>query len=139
MQGLLLEWCKTCYNDWTLVFNACLWYKWGFLGSLAVTSLPAMQEALVRSLGDPLEKGMATHSSTLAWGMPWTEGPGRTQSMRSRRVRYNLAVKQQQIIKVCNIRNKANISLYLCPDGRYQKFWIILELIFTNKNTPLIQ
>ena len=45
-----------------------------------VKRLPAMQETQVRSLGleDPLEKEMATHSSTLAWKIPWTEEPGRT-------------------------------------------------------------
>ena len=44
-----------------------------------VKNLPAMQETLVRSLSreDPLEKGMATHSSVLAWRIPWTEDPGR--------------------------------------------------------------
>ena len=47
-----------------------------------VKNLPAMQETWVRPLGwdDPLEEGMATHSSTLAWRIPWTEGPGRLQS-----------------------------------------------------------
>jgi hypothetical protein len=50
--------------------------------------LPAIQETWVRSLGqeDPLEKEMATHSSTLAWRIPWTEEPGGLQSMRSQRV-----------------------------------------------------
>ena len=44
-----------------------------------VKNPPAMQETWVRSLGqeDPLEKGMATHSSILAWRIPWTEEPGR--------------------------------------------------------------
>ena len=44
-----------------------------------VKSLPTMQETQVRSLGweDPLEKAVATHSSTLAWKIPWTEEPGR--------------------------------------------------------------
>ena len=48
-----------------------------------VKNLPAMQENLVRFLGweDPLEKEMATHSSILAWKIPWTEEPGRLQSM----------------------------------------------------------
>ena len=48
-----------------------------------VKNLPAMQETPVRSLGweDPLEKGMATHSSILAWRVPWTEEPGGLQSM----------------------------------------------------------
>ena len=48
-----------------------------------VKSLPAMQENRIRSLGreDPLEKGMATHSSILAWRIPWTKEPGGLQSM----------------------------------------------------------
>ena len=48
-----------------------------------VKNLPVMQETQVGSLGweDPLEKGMATHSSILAWRIPWTEEPGRLQSM----------------------------------------------------------
>ena len=48
-----------------------------------VKNLPAMLETLARSLGweDPLEKGMATHTSILAWRIPWTEEPGRLQSM----------------------------------------------------------
>ena len=48
-----------------------------------VECLPAMWETWIRSLGqeDPLEKEMATHSSTLAWKIPWTEDPGRLQSM----------------------------------------------------------
>ena len=56
-----------------------------------VKNLPAMQETQVGSLGqeDPLEKGMATHSSILAWRAPWTEEPGRLQSIGSQRVRYN--------------------------------------------------
>ena len=54
-------------------------------------SLPAMLETLVRALGqeDPLEKEMATHPSTLAWKIPWTEEPGRLQSTGSQRVGYN--------------------------------------------------
>ena len=53
-----------------------------------VKRLPTMQETQVQSLGweHPLEKEMATHSSTLAWKVPWTEEPGRLQSMESQRV-----------------------------------------------------
>ena len=53
--------------------------------------LPAMQETWVPSLGweDPLEKEMATHSTTLAWKIPWMEEPGRLQSMGSQRVGYD--------------------------------------------------
>ena len=60
-----------------------------------VKHLPAMWETQVRSLGqeDPLEMEMATHSSTLAWKIPWIEGPGRLQSMELQRVRHNLAIK----------------------------------------------
>ena len=52
-----------------------------------VKNLPAMQETCVQSLGqeDPLEKGMATHSSILAWRIPLTEEPGGLQSMRLQR------------------------------------------------------
>ena len=56
-----------------------------------VKNLLSMQEMQVQSLGleDSLEKGMATHSSILAWRIPWTEEPGRLQSMGSQRVRYD--------------------------------------------------
>ena len=56
-----------------------------------VKRLPVMQETWVQSLvqEDPLEKEMATHSSTLAWKIPWTEKPGRLQSMRLQRVGHN--------------------------------------------------
>ena len=49
----------------------------GFPGGSAVRNLPPMQETQVQSLGqeDPLEKGMAIHSSILAWRIPWTEKP----------------------------------------------------------------
>ena len=52
---------------------------------------PAMQETWVRSLGweDPLEEGKVTHSSILAWRIPWTEEPRGLQSMGSQRVRHN--------------------------------------------------
>ena len=56
-----------------------------------VKRLPAVQETPVRSLGweDSLEKEMATHSSTLAWKIPWTEEPGELQSMGSQRVGHD--------------------------------------------------
>ena len=57
----------------------------GFPGGSEVKNLTAMQETWIQSLGqeDPLEKGMATHCSILAWRVPWTEEPGRLQSMGS--------------------------------------------------------
>ena len=56
-----------------------------------VKCLPAMRETRVRSLGqeDPLEKEMTTHSSILAWRLPWTEEPGRLQFMGSQRVGHD--------------------------------------------------
>ena len=53
-----------------------------------IKSLSATQETWIRSLGreDPMEEGMATHSSILAWSIPWTEEPGGLQSMGSQRV-----------------------------------------------------
>ena len=56
-----------------------------------VKNLPAIQDTQVQSLGqeDPLEKEVTTHSSILAWRIPWTEESGESQSMRSQRAGYN--------------------------------------------------
>ena len=56
-----------------------------------VKNLPAMQETWVQSLGweDPLEEGMPTHSSILAWRIPWAEEPGGLQSVGSQRVGHD--------------------------------------------------
>ena len=62
--------------------------KWTSLVAPMVKNQPAMRESQVQSLGreDPLEKGMATHSSILAWRIPWTEELGRLQTMGLQRV-----------------------------------------------------
>ena len=62
---------------------ASLLAQWASLMAQSVKNLPAMQETRVQFLswGDPLEKKMTTHSSILAWRIPWTEEPGRLQSM----------------------------------------------------------
>ena len=59
--------------------------------SQMVKNPPAMQETWVQSLGweDTLEKAMATHSTILAWRIPWTEEPGRLQSMGSQSIRHD--------------------------------------------------
>ena len=69
---------------WAFLWVGILWTS---LVAQMVKNLSAMQETQVRSLGqeDPLEKGMATHSSILAWGIPWTEESGRLQFMGSQR------------------------------------------------------
>ena len=65
--------------------------RWASLVAQMVKNLPAMLETWVRSLGreDTLEKEMATHSSILAWRIPWTEEPGELESMGSQRVRHD--------------------------------------------------
>ena len=62
-----------------------LYLIWASLVTQTVKNLPATQETWLQSLGqeDPLEKGMATHFSILAWRIPWMEEPGRLQFMGS--------------------------------------------------------
>ena len=62
-----------------------------------VKNLPTMQETWLRSLGqeDPLEKEMATHSSTLAWRIPWTEEPGGLLALRGHKVSMMMALYNQ--------------------------------------------
>ena len=66
-----------------------------------VKNLPAVQETGIRSLGleDPLEKVMATHSSTLAWKIPCTEEPGELQSMGSQTFGHNCVTNTQEVSK----------------------------------------
>ena len=96
---------QSLYSPAVSYFLMTFYFVWGYspltmlwqfqVDSLPVAqivkNLPAMRETQVRSLGqeDPLEKEMATHSSILAWRIPWTEQPGGLQSMRSQRVRHN--------------------------------------------------
>ena len=126
---------KSLYSD------DILWL--GFSGGSVVKNLPAMQEMQVWSLGreDLLEKEMATHSSVLAWEIPWTEEPGRLQSMRSQRVGHDLATKQQQILwlypfpttcQLCSIN-----SMYFTL-GRYRFLcWLLPLLAVMNMNILL--
>ena len=68
-----------------------LQYSWAFLVAQMVENLPAMQETWVQILGlkDPLEKGIATHSSILAWRIPRSEEPGGLQSFGSQRAGHD--------------------------------------------------
>ena len=68
----------------------------GFSGGSVVKSPPAMWKMWVRSLGqeDPLEKGLATHSSILAWEISWTKEPGGLQAVGSQRVGHGSVTKQ---------------------------------------------
>ena len=80
-------------STWTVNFQMYKldWENLQRLVAQRLQRLPGMRETWVRSLGweDPLEKEMATHSSTLAWRIPWREEPGRLQSMGSQRVRHD--------------------------------------------------
>ena len=71
-----------------------------------------MQETQVQSLGqeDAIEKGMATHSSILAWRIPWTEEPGELQSMGSPRVGHDWATNIYAYRKV--VQDSSEISVY---------------------------
>ena len=75
-----------------LVFASGYLLAWASLVAQMVKNPPAMQEIWVSSLGqeDLLEKRMATHSSILAWEIPWTVEPGGLQSMGSQKVRHDL-------------------------------------------------
>ena len=79
-----------------------------------VKYLPAMQETWVRPLGqeDPQEKEMATHSSTLAWKIPWAEKPGRLQSVGSQRVRHDWAT---------SLSFPVVLVFYCCCNTNYHK------------------
>ena len=72
-------------QEWSCVAPASRLIKVASLVAQRVKCLPAVQEAWVQFLGqeDPLEKEMATHSSILAWKIPWMEKPGRLKSMGS--------------------------------------------------------
>ena len=77
------------YLDIAILFIRTL--RFNSLVTQMVKHLSTMRETWVRSLGreDPLEKEMAIHSSTIAWKIPWTEEPGRLQSMGSQRVEHD--------------------------------------------------
>ena len=77
--------------DFFFSFSRCQQGSAGFPGGSAVKNLPVMQEMQVQSLGqeDPLGEGLATHSSILAWRIPWTEELGGLQSTALLRVRHD--------------------------------------------------
>ena len=95
----------------------------GLPGVSVVKNPPDKQEMWVRSLGweSPLEKGMATSSSILAWEIPWTEEPGGLQAMDSQRVRHNLVTKQQQQPQTLTTISCACLSFgvaFSCPPNQ---------------------
>ena len=84
---VLIPACALSSRAFRMMYSACIYT----LVAQTVKRLPPMQETQVQSHGweDPLEKKMATHSSTLAWKIPWTEEAGRLQFMGSQRVGHD--------------------------------------------------
>ena len=89
---------------------------WVSLVAQTVKNLPAMRETWVQFLGweDPLEEGMATHSSILAWRIPWTEEPGGLQFMGLQRVRHNLMNEQSQQISYFYHASSGYVCVCVC-------------------------
>ena len=90
-------------NNSVNIFVCLTMYEW-VPGGLVVKNPPAKQETQVWSLGweDPMENETATHSSILAWGIPWTEEPGGLQSIGSQRVGHNLVKVPQLCLTLCD-------------------------------------
>ena len=84
-----------------------------------IKNLSAMQETLVQSLSgeDPLEREMATHSSILAWRIPWTEEPDRPQSMGSQRVGHKWATNTHRVRKGPLLSGYLYFDLFITPSS----------------------
>ena len=95
-------------------------YLHNCLTSQRLKRLPGMRETWVWSLGweDPLEKEMATHSSTLAWRIPWREEPGRLQSMGSQRVGHDWATLLPYLLKWYRLPTPGFLGLPGGSDGK---------------------
>ena len=105
------DWCnfEGTRDPDNVISQHCLSLGWSWASFIAqsVKNLPAMQETQVRFLGweDPLEKEMATHSSILAWRIPWTKEPGRLQSMGS---------QESDTTEWLNHQTTIYISIHIC-------------------------
>ena len=104
------------YPSTYLIFNAFsqgMYTPRASLVAQRVKHLPAMWKTWVRSSGweDPLEKEMATHSSTLAWKMPWMEKPGRLQSMGLQRV------VRDQATSFLTEEKTVNVLCFICQEN----------------------
>ena len=93
----------TLHNALPQIFPTTLAIRWASLVAQRLKHLPTTQETWVRSLGweDPLEKEMATHSSSLAWRIPWTEEPGGLWSTGSRTVGHDWATSLSLSLSKC--------------------------------------
>ena len=95
-----------------------------------VKRLPTVRETRVQSLGreDLLEKGMATHSSTLAWKIPWTEEPGRLQAMGSQRAGHDGATS----LSLSYVRLRFRVTWYLSVSLLPLRLFQVLLLLLLN-------
>ena len=120
---------------------------WASLVAEVVKNPPAKQDTWVRSLGqeNPLEKGMATHSSILAWKTPWTEEPGRLHSRGLQRVRQNWATKhiypsfgQARNLDV-NFKSLISLTLNVKPNTNFcfPKYFLKISLQWHQLNPSL--
>ena len=100
-----------------------------------VKNLPAMQEVRVRSLGqeDPLEKGMATHSSILAWRISWMEELGGLQSMELRRIRHNWATNTNTCVGAGSPTSPWAQNIL---NSQYLKFSVFYEAVKIKAHPP---
>ena len=97
-----------------------------------VKNLPAMREIQVRSLGqeDLLENGMATHSSVVAWRIPWTEEPGGLQqSMGSQRVKHNRATFTFTLYRPLSILSTVHTCTHLVLTADYAVLLLCLDIL----------
>ena len=138
----------TNFITWDLCVSLCVFinhkaydgYEWTSLVAEVVKNPPAKQDTWVRSLGqeNPLKKGMATHSSILAWKIPWTEEPGRLQSMGLQRVRQNWATKHTYPsfgqARNLEVNFKSLLSLTLNVKTQYQ---LLFSKIFLKNLYPM--
>ena len=125
-----------------VIFLKCMWWfdkcvhgEGASLVAQTVKNLPAMWEARVWSLGqeDLLRKG---HSSVLAWRIPWTEEPGRLQSLESQRVRHDwvantTAIHWERISTTELINTSIILHIHLCVCVRTLKFYSLSKVNYT--------
>ena len=95
--------------------------------------LPAMRETWVLSLGweDPLEKEMTTHSSTVAWKIPWIEDPGRLQSMWLQRVRHDWATSLSSFFFFMNLLLEAQVQIWSRYHFSSLRIWLHVDLSYS--------
>ena len=112
-------------------------YEMGFPVICMVKNLPALQETQVQSLGweDPLEMGMATHSSILAWRNPWSEEPGGLESMGSQRNQTRLSdfslIWNTLFNLYINLITRATMRIYFHFWKCHTYNWNILTLLIS--------